>query len=87
MIDVILTLAAIIGLTIVAVRYGRRLLALGDMALAWAFERAPMEPDFEEDLLERMRFESDDPVNAALPDNVWHHSYEEFRRELHSETG
>jgi len=35
MIDVILILAAIIGLTIVAVRYGRRLLALGGMVLAW----------------------------------------------------
>ena len=35
MIDVIVVFAAIIGLTIVAVRYGRRLLALGGMALAW----------------------------------------------------
>jgi len=87
MIDVILILAAIIGLTIVAVRYGRRLLALGGMAIASAFEGTHMEVDFEDDLLERMRFESDDPANGFVPGNASYHVYKEFSRDLHSETG
>jgi len=74
MIDVILT-----GLTIVAVRYGRRLLVLGGMALARAFERADMEVDFEEEQ-ERLRKWCTDPAYAALPCNASHHLYEEFTR-------
>ena len=86
MIDVILILAIITGLTIVAVRYGRRLLVLTGMALARAFERADMEVDFEEEQ-ERLRKWCTDPAYAALPCNASYHVYKEFRHELHSETG
>ena len=87
MIDVILVLAAIIGLTIVGVRYGRRLLALGGMVLAWAFEGADTEPGFEEEWRRRNKVEYDDPANAPVPGNASYHVYEEFSRDLHSETG
>ena len=88
MIDVILILAIITGLTIVAVRYGRRLLVLTGMALTRAFEEtADRKKNFGDDLLERMRFELDDLINAPALGNANHHHYEEFRRELHSETG
>jgi len=88
MIDVILILAIITGLTIVAVRYGSRLLALGGVALARAFEETDhTEPDFEEEWQQWEEFELDDPVNALVPGNASYHVYKEFRHELHSETG
>ena len=76
MIDVIVVFAAIIGLTIVALRYGRRLLALGGMALAWAFKERSRIDLYEESLDTCADDVVTDPVYSNLSCNIYHSIYE-----------
>ena len=76
MIDVILILAIITGLTIVAVRYGRRLLVLTGMALTRAFEESSR-IDVDEECLDTSTDDVvTDPAYSNLSCNIYHSIYE-----------
>jgi len=85
MMDVILVLAVIIGFTIVAVRYGRRLLVLGGMALAWALAGTSRE-DSEEDFVDEVNLidkaltdrHLNDPLYSGLICNIYHDDREDW---------
>ena len=85
MIDVILIFAVITGLTIVALRYGRRLLALGGMVLAWALAGTSRE-DGEEDFVDEVNLidkrltdrHLNDPLYSGLICNIYHDDREDW---------